>query len=226
MLNPILLTAICAVVSFFIGAIPFGLILGRVFNHTDIRKAGSGNIGTTNALRVAGPKVAALTLLLDCLKGAICVLIARPLIASVGYGFPVSIMAPVPPATGCSASFAWLPCGSHLSPLPNFHGGKGIAVGLGVILAWYWPIGLSLLGMFIVAVAITKFVSVGSLAAAIGLPIAACAVFPYGSLGLKFCMAMIGITVVWAHRANIKKLMTGKESKLSFTKRVTEPDDK
>lgn len=94
MLNPILLTAICAVVSFFIGAIPFGLILGRVFNHTDIRKAGSGNIGTTNALRVAGPKVAALTLLLDCLKGAICVLIARPLIASVGYGFPVSIMAP------------------------------------------------------------------------------------------------------------------------------------
>ena len=182
MLNPILLTAICAVVSFFIGAIPFGLILGRVFNHTDIRKAGSGNIGTTNALRVAGPKVAALTLLL-----------------------------------------VW---GHIFSPYLNFHGGKGIAVGLGVILAWYWPIGLSLLGMFIVAVAITKFVSVGSLAAAIGLPIAACAVFPYSSLGLKFCMAMIGITVVWAHRANIKKLMTGKESKLSFTKRVTEPDDK
>ena len=113
--NPILLTAICAVVSFFIGAIPFGLILGRVFNHTDIRKAGSGNIGTTNALRVAGPKVAALTLLLDCLKGAICVLIARPLIASVGYGFPVSIMLPVPPATGCSASFAWQRCGDTSS---------------------------------------------------------------------------------------------------------------
>ena len=86
--NPILLTAICAVVSFFIGAIPFGLILGRVFNHTDIRKAGSGNIGTTNALRVAGPKVAALTLLLDCLKGAICVLIARPLIAELGLWLP------------------------------------------------------------------------------------------------------------------------------------------
>ena len=189
MFNPILLTAICAVVSFFIGAIPFGLILGRVFNHTDIRKAGSGNIGTTNALRVAGPKVAALTLLL----GVIC-------LAAV-----------------------W---GHIFSPYLNFHGGKGIAVGLGVILAWYWPIGLSLLGMFIMAVAITKYVSVGSLAAAIGLPIASCAVFPYSSLVLKFCMALIGITVVWAHRANIKKLMAGKESKLSFTKRVTEPDDK
>lgn len=225
--NPILLTAICAVVSFFIGAIPFGLILGRVFNHTDIRKAGSGNIGTTNALRVAGPKVAALTLLLDCLKGAICVLIARPLIANVGYGFPPSIMAPGAPGDWMLGVICLAAVWGHIfSPYLNFHGGKGIAVGLGVILAWYWPIGLSLLGMFIVAVAITKFVSVGSLAAAIGLPIAACAVFPYGSLGLKFCMALIGITVVWAHRANIKKLMCGKESKLSFTKRVTEPDDK
>ena len=207
--NPILLTAICAVVSFFIGAIPFGLILGRVFNHTDIRKAGSGNIGTTNALRVAGPKVAALTLLLDCLKGAICVLIARPLIADLGYGFPVSIMAPGAAGDWMLGVICLAAVWGHIfSPYLNFHGGKGIAVGLGVILAWYWPIGLSLLGMFI------------------GLPIAACAVFPYSSLGLKFCMALIGITVVWAHRANIKKLMTGKESKLSFTKRVTEPDDK
>ena len=80
--NPILLTAICAVVSFFIGAIPFGLILGRVFNHTDIRKAGSGNIGTTNALRVAGPKVAAATLLFDVLKGVLGVCISRIVIAN------------------------------------------------------------------------------------------------------------------------------------------------
>lgn len=117
--------------------------------------------------------------------------------------------------------------GPYLLALSQLHRAARVsAVGLGVILAWYWPIGLSLLGMFIVAVAITKYVSVGSLAAAIGLPIAACAVFPYSSLGLKFCMAMIGITVVWAHRSNIQKLMAGKESKLSFTKRVTEPDDK
>ena len=171
--NPILLTAICAVVSFFIGAIPFGLILGRAFTHTDIRKAGSGNIGTTNALRVAGPKVAALTLLLDCLKGAICVLIARPLIADLCYGFPVSIMAPGAAGDWMLGVICLAAVWGHIfSPYRNLHGGKGIAAGLGVILAWYWPIGLSLLGMFIVAVAITKFVSVGSLAAAIGLPIA------------------------------------------------------
>ena len=141
--NPILLTAICAVVSFFIGAIPFGLILGRVFNHTDIRKAGSGNIGTTNALRVAGPKVAALTLLLDCLKGAICVLIARPLIADLGYGFPPSIMAPGAAGDWMLGVICLAAVWGHIfSPYLNFHGGKGIAVGLGVILAWYWPIGL------------------------------------------------------------------------------------
>ena len=135
--NPILLTAICAVDSFFIGAIPFGLIVGRVFNHTDIRKAGSGNIGTTNALRVAGPKVAALTLLLDCLKGAICVLIARPLIAGVGYGFPVSIMAPGAPGDWMLGVICLAAVWGHIfSPYLNFHGGKGIAVGLGVILAW------------------------------------------------------------------------------------------
>ena len=130
--NPILLTAICAVVSFFIGAIPFGLILGRVFNHTDIRKAGSGNIGTTNALRVAGPKVAALTLLLDCLKGAICVLIARPLIASVGYGFPVSIMAPGAPGDWMLGVICLAAVWGHIfSPYLNFHGGKGYRRGPG-----------------------------------------------------------------------------------------------
>ena len=219
--------ALSFAVSFLLGSIPWGVIVSKLAYHKDIRDEGSGNIGTTNALRVAGPKVAALTLLLDCLKGAICVLIARTLIAGVGYGFPPSIMAPGAAGDWMLGVICLAAVWGHIfSPYLNFHGGKGIAVGLGVILAWYWPIGLSLLGMFIVAVAITKYVSVGSLAAAIGLPIAACAVFPYSSLGLKFCMAMIGITVVWAHRANIKKLMTGKESKLSFTKRVTEPDDK
>ena len=192
--NPILLTAICAVVSFFIGAIPFGLILGRVFNHTDIRKAGSGNIGTTNALRVAGPKVAALTLLLDCLEVRHPAL-SSPVRSSRERGLWISAEHHGARSPRRLDARCHLP-GSRVGPyllaaVLNFHGGKGIAVGLGVILAWYWPIGLSLLGMFIVAVAITKYVSVGSLAAAIGLPIAACAVFPYSSLGLKFCMALV-----------------------------------
>lgn len=223
--HPVELTIVCAVVTYFLCGIPFGLLIGRMSGHVDIRKAGSGNIGTTNALRVAGPKVAALTLLLDCAKGALCVIISRQLIASLGFQAGIDVMAPGGPGDYlvgiiCLAG-AW---GHIFSPYLHFKGGKGIAVGLGVILAWYWPIGLSLLGFFIVGVAITRYVSFGSLLAAIGLPIAAVAVFPYSSLGLKVCMFLIGLTVVWAHRTNIKKLVTGKESKLSFTKRVTAPD--
>ncbi len=225
-MNPILLTAICAVATFFICGIPFGLILGKLSGSVDLRSAGSGNIGTTNALRVAGPKIAALTLLLDCLKGALCVIVARHLIAAVGFGMPVEIMAPGAAGDWMLGAIALAGVWGHIfSPYLGFKGGKGIAVGLGVILAWYWPVGLSLLGFFIVAVAITKYVSVGSLCAAIGLPIAAIEVFPLSSPQLKLCMALIGITVVWAHRSNIKKLMAGKESKLSFTKRVSTPDE-
>ncbi len=224
--NPEALCAVCAIVTFFVCGIPFGLLLGKASGTGDIRKAGSGNIGTTNALRVAGPKIAALTLLLDCLKGALCVIVSRMLIASVGFDAPIQVMAPGATGDWMVAVIALFGVWGHIfSPYLGFKGGKGIAVGLGVTLAWFWPIGLSLLAFFIVGVAITKYVSVGSLMAAIGLPIAAIGVFPYSSFGLKACMALIGVTVVWAHRSNIKKLLAGKESKLSFTKRVTTPDD-
>ena len=75
--SPIVVTVICMAVCYLVCGIPFGLIIGRLSGNVDIRKAGSGNIGTTNALRVAGPKVAALTLLFDCLKGVLGVLIGR-----------------------------------------------------------------------------------------------------------------------------------------------------
>ena len=224
-MSPALIAIACAVVTYFVCGIPFGLILGKVQGNVDIRTAGSGNIGTTNALRVAGPKVAALTLLLDALKGAVCVIVSRMLISSIGFAMPIEICAPGATGDWMVGLIALFGVWGHIfSPYLHFKGGKGIAVGLGVILGWFWPIGLGLLMFFFVGVAATKYVSVGSLCAAIGLPIATVAVFPVSSLGLKLCMALIGITVVWAHRSNIKKLVNGNESKLSFTKRVTTPD--
>ena len=225
--NPEALTAICAVFTFLICGIPFGLLLGKASGTGDIRKAGSGNIGTTNALRVAGPKIAALTLLLDCLKGALCVIVSRSLIATVGFDAPIQVMYPGATGDWMVGVIALFGVWGHIfSPYLGFKGGKGIAVGLGVTLAWFWPVGLALLAFFIAGVAITKYVSVGSLMAAIGLPIATIGVFPYSSVALKLCMALIGVTVVWAHRSNIEKLVNGNESKLSFTKRVSAPDDK
>lgn len=224
--QPEILTALFAVVTYFICGIPFGLIIGKSSGHVDIRKAGSGNIGTTNALRVAGPKVAALTLLLDCLKGAACVIMFRAVMTHFCFAGISSYVEPGSPFDWTVGIICLVGIWGHVfSPYLHFKGGKGIAVGLGVILAWYWPIGLTLLGFFIVGVAVTRYVSFGSLLAAIGLPIATVAVFPACSYGLKGCMTLIGVTVIWAHRVNIRKLVQGNESKLSFHKRVTEPDD-
>lgn len=208
--NPILLTAICAVVSFFIGAIPFGLILGRVFNHTDIRKAGSGNIGTTNALRVAGPKVAAITLAFDLLKGTVCMVAAKQVLLGGAWDarVPVDLM----------VALVALAClyGHIFSPYLHFHGGKGIATGVGILFGFFWPLAIVHLAIFIVLVAITHYVSVGSIVTAAVVPVTVFVAFPHLAPAAIAVWALLGWSVVWAHRANIGRLRAGTESKLSF----------
>lgn len=223
--SPAFVAAVWMVACYLVCGIPFGLIIGRLSGNVDIRKAGSGNIGTTNALRVAGPKVAALTLLFDCLKGVLGVLIGRWAIASFGYGAGASIMDPGAPGDVLLALVA-LSClyGHIFSPYLKFHGGKGIATGVGVLFGFYWPLALIHLGIFIVLVAITKYVSVGSITTAALVPVTVYLMFPHISLGALAVWAVLGWTVVWAHRSNISRLRAGTESKLSFTKRATKMD--
>ena len=220
------ITVACIIASYLICGIPFGLILGKAEGHVDIRKAGSGNIGTTNALRVAGPKVAAATLALDLLKGTFCVIAARYLISGIGFGSATAVVEPGGPGDWMLAlvALACL-CGHVFSPYLHFHGGKGIAVGVGVLFGWFWPLALFHLAVFIVLVALTRYVSVGSITTAALVAASVCVTFPYASIACKLIMASMGIIVVWAHRSNIKKLMHGKESKLSFSKRVKTKDD-
>ena len=137
------ITLACVVVSFLVCGIPFGLIIGKLSGNGDIRNAGSGNIGTTNALRVAGPKVAAATLLFDMLKGVLGVCVSRIVIAHVAFEGNVAMLAPGAPADWVLAlvALACL-CGHVFSPYLHFHGGKGIAVGVGVLFGWYWPLHL------------------------------------------------------------------------------------
>ena len=215
----------CMVVSYLVCGIPFGLILGRFMGHVDIRKSGSGNIGTTNALRVAGPKVAAITLLFDVLKGVVCINVSRLLIAGV-------------PGVGASAiepggSFDWLialvalSClyGHIFSPYLKFHGGKGIATGVGILFGFFWPLAIVHLAIFIVLVAITKYVSVGSIATAALVPVTMYIAFPQTSVPALAIWALLGWTVVWAHRGNMKKLCAGNENKLSFSKTSNKKED-
>lgn len=206
--------------SYLICGIPFGLILGEVLGHRDIRNSGSGNIGTTNALRVAGPKVAALTLACDLLKGVLCVQIGRAIISGT------VACAPGEPGDWLLALVALASLYGHIfSPYLKFHGGKGIATGVGVLFGYFWPLALLHLGIFVVLVAITRFVSVGSIATAAVVPLTMHLAFPAMSPTALVIWALLGWTVVWAHRGNIKRLGAGKESKLSFSKRVTKKDE-
>lgn len=224
--NPWLITAICALFSYMLCGIPFGKILAAQLSHVDLQKVGSGNIGTTNALRAAGPKVAALTLLCDVLKGTLCVVFCRTVIAGFAAGGGAEAVAPGTPYDWTVAVIA-LACvlGHMFSPYLGFHGGKSIAVGVGVFFGIAWPYALLHLAIFIVLVALTKYVSVGSIATAGLVIVTACLYFPQASWAFKLILGGIGFLVVWAHRANIKKLMAGKESKLSFTKCEAAPID-
>lgn len=197
-------------VSYLICGIPFGKILANAMSHKDLQHEGSGNIGTTNALRVAGPKVAALTLACDLLKGTICMRAAMAVLWGIAWAPEVSVQLMV--------AFVALAClyGHIFSPYLHFHGGKGIATGVGILFGFFWPLALIHLAIFIVLVAITRYVSVGSIVTAALVPLTVSILVPHLSPAVIAVWALLGWTVVWAHRANIARLRAGTESKLSF----------
>jgi acyl phosphate:glycerol-3-phosphate acyltransferase len=195
------------VVAYLLGSIPFGLLLAKVFGHGDVRKEGSGNIGATNVSRVAGPVAGILTLLLDGAKGAAAVLIAgrysnesamwiviAGLAALIGHCFPV-----------------WL----------KFKGGKGVATAAGVYLALCPPAFLAGLILFLLVAGFSRFVSLGSVTAAVAMPLlmyflwaphhAPPPVITFGALA-------VAMLIVYKHDANLQRLLQGTEPKFSFSK--------
>lgn len=206
--------------TFFVCGIPFGKIIART-RGVDIQKVGSGNIGTTNVAREIGKGAAALTLALDAGKGALATGLASVLFARPGFVLAADGVDVSPTGAGgwlvalVMVAAVW---GHIFSPFLHFHGGKGIAVGVGSLLGFVWPVGLIELGIFIVLVVITKRVSVGSVTVAAILG-GVCALFYGPNLPLDLVVELAGLTVVWAHRTNIKKLLAGQESAFSFHKK-------
>lgn len=183
------------------GSVPYGLILARLAGLGDIRKAGSGNIGATNVLRVGGKKLAAITLLLDALKGFIPVLIARQ------FHMDYAVLAALGAFTG------------HLFPVwLKFKGGKGVATGIGVFLALSWPLGLSVIGVWLAVALIGRYSSVSALAAFGLAPLLA------AMLTQDFQMIVVAFTIsliIWArHHENIRRLLRNEESKMNFGKKA------
>ena len=198
MTSPWLLPAFVLVVGYLLGSIPFGLILTRITGAGDLRQIGSGNIGATNVLRTGRKGLAAATLLLDLLKGAVAVLIGAALIDGGG------------PMAGAMAFIG------HCYPIwLRFAGGKGVATMMGVVTAMYWPAGIVFAAVWLGALFGTKWSSVGGMAAAISAPIA---MWAFGRIDLLPVSLALALIVLWRHRANIARLMKGEEPKVGAKK--------
>ena len=182
------------VFGYLLGSIPFGLLITRAAGLGDVRKIGSGNIGATNVLRTGNKGLAALTLLLDALKGTVAVLIAgwfkddlalyAGFAAFLGHIFP-----------------AWL----------NFKGGKGVATYLGVLTGLNWPSAIAFAAVWLGVAFLTRFSSLAALTAALVVP-----AFLYflGHGGMALLLLIMTAIIYYNHRANIERLLAGTESRI------------
>jgi glycerol-3-phosphate acyltransferase PlsY len=183
-----------AVAGYLLGSIPFGLLLTRAAGLGDIRRIGSGNIGATNVLRTGRRGLALATLLLDGGKGAAAVLLASR------FGADAALAAAFGAIIG------------HLFPIwLSFRGGKGVATGLGVILAAFWPAGLAACAAWLAGAALSRRSSVGALAAFAAAPAAALA---WGRPAVAALLLLIAALVYMRHSANIRRLIAGTEPRI------------
>jgi glycerol-3-phosphate acyltransferase PlsY len=188
---------IVAVAAYLLGGIPIGLLVGRAKGIDDIRKYGSGNIGATNVLRVIGVKAGLTVWALDCVKGALPVLIARHALGLEGWWLGLVALAAV--------------LGHCFSPYLRFTGGKGVATGLGTMLSLYWLSGVCGLALFILIVWRSRYISLGSVVAALSVPVFMAL---YGMpAGYIVGSALTALLIVFQHRGNIQRLRAGTERK-------------
>lgn len=205
-----------AVSAYLLGSIPFGFLVAKA-KGIDIRSVGSGNIGATNAMRVLGKPTGIFVLLMDALKGyAACTfvpaLIYNFLFArgweDVLQNQPIEIQMRLKVLAGVCAVL-----GHNYTCWLKFKGGKGIATTAGIYIALApWPLLIALV-VFILAVALTRYISVGSISGAIVLP-AAVWIMPPHNLLLGIVSTALGALAIYKHKSNIQRLMAGTENKL------------
>ena len=192
------MSLVSIVLSYFIGAMPTGLVLVRLLKGADIRQYGSGNIGTVNVLRVAGPATAAAVLLVDILKGLVPVLLA------VRWGFSPWIVV----LCGVAAI-----AGHNWSIFLGFRGGKGIATSFGVLVGLSGKAAVVAAVVWIVVVAITRYASLGSLLGVATVP------FALWWLGQPREYVLFGLIAalfaIYRHRGNIQRLVSGTELRIT-----------
>ena len=204
---------IVVIIAYLLGSISFSVIISKKLAGFDVREKGSGNAGATNMLRSVGVKGAVLTLIGDCLKGVIAILVAV-IVGKIAKNADKALLVQL---AGIAVVLG------HTFPIFfNFKGGKGVATALGVVLVTNWQIGLICLVFALVLMALSRMVSLGS--------VGACVLFPVLVLFIKsnyivtegssylIYSIILALIVAFNHRSNIKRLLAGTENKISFKK--------
>jgi glycerol-3-phosphate acyltransferase PlsY len=197
------LALMAIILSYLIGSIPSGYIIGKL-RKVDIRAHGSGNIGFTNALRVLGVGPSIIVLLMDIGKGVTAVLA----ISQLGKLQP-NPLAPYAPVL--CGGFAMI--GHVWTIFLKFKGGKGVATSLGIFTSLFWQAGLISLGVWILIVAVTRYVSLGSILLCITFCIATFVISGEYIWGLRIMAIVVAIIVIYRHKGNIQRLIRGEERK-------------
>ena len=206
---------IVAIIAYLIGSVNFSVLISKKMAGFDVREKGSGNAGTTNMLRSVGKKAAAITLLCDILKGVVSIVIAI-IVGNVAKNLDRELLLQI---AGIAVVLG------HTFPIFfGFKGGKGVATSLGVLLMSNWQIGLICLVFAVVLMVLTRMVSLGSCAAAVLFPVLTLfinqhyTVLTDGKSGRVYFVysVILAIIVLYNHRSNIKRILSGTENKLSF----------
>jgi acyl phosphate:glycerol-3-phosphate acyltransferase len=189
---------LAAIIGYLLGSIPFGLVLTRLAGLGDIRQIGSGNIGATNVLRTGNKALAASTLLLDLAKGVAACLIG-------------AIWGPVPMLVAAGAVIL-----GHMFPVwLRFRGGKAVATALGVLIAIAWPLAIGAGALWLLTAVMFRYSSLAALVAAIVAAVAAAIMFDPARALL---IAGIAVLIILRHHENIRRLLSGREGRISFGK--------
>jgi glycerol-3-phosphate acyltransferase PlsY len=206
--------AILLIGCYLVGSIPFGVIVGRLVRGVDIRKYGSGNIGFSNVLRVLGPGPAAIVLAADALKGFVPVLVGRRLLPTWSVtDLDLALLA---------VGFAPI-LGHSFSVFLGFRGGRGVTTTGGVLLGLCWPAALTALAVWLGVVGVTRYISLGSVAAAVSVPIYM--VIAGRRWEWIVFWALVAALVILRHISNIGRLLAGTETKIGQRADVGDRDE-
>jgi glycerol-3-phosphate acyltransferase PlsY len=212
------LYSIVALISYLLGSIPFGYLLVRIFRGKDIRQTGSGNIGATNVARSGAKGLGIATLVLDALKGALAVGLAALIAESKDNLCGDFVQHPCAPALRLMSLAALCAVLGHVFPIwLRFKGGKGVATALGVFCVLFPKAILVALAIFILVVAITRYVSLGSILGAIAFPLAAYFIQNPDWLSLLLASS-VSLIIILKHHQNIRRLLAGTENRFGGSK--------